>query len=212
MDPNCAAHDGAEPVDPRIQRTRRMLSDALEKLLLTKEFEAISVGEIAASAGVNRATFYDHYPDKYQLLQCVVGSRFNQFLTERQVCFEAVCASTMKPIVLALCDYLTAALAGPCGRERALTPQVELTVIKVIRRLVLNGLERGKPETTIPLGMIASAGSWAIYGAVREWLDVPNRPAPERVFEHIVTLVTPMFESALGPAHAGQADYSSNKA
>jgi AcrR family transcriptional regulator len=59
--------------DPRILRSRRMLMDALAKLLMKKEFEDISVQEIADDATLNRATFYLHYPDKNALLQAMQG-------------------------------------------------------------------------------------------------------------------------------------------
>ena len=56
---------------PRIVRSRRMLMDAFVKLLSKKEFEDISVQEIADEATLNRATFYLHYPDKNALLQAM---------------------------------------------------------------------------------------------------------------------------------------------
>src|ERR1700677_4733063 len=67
-------------VDPRILRTRKLLQQALAKLMEKKEFDAISVQDIAEQATINRATFYDHYPDKFALLECTVGSRFNELL------------------------------------------------------------------------------------------------------------------------------------
>ena len=48
----------AETTDPRILRSRRMLMDALARLLMKKEFEDVSVQEIADEATLNRATFY----------------------------------------------------------------------------------------------------------------------------------------------------------
>ena len=54
--------------DPRILRSRRMLMEALSKLLRKKEFETISVQEIAEEATLNRNTFYLHYPNKTALL------------------------------------------------------------------------------------------------------------------------------------------------
>ena len=60
--------------DPRIRRTRQLLQGALQSLLLTRSFEEISVQEIAEAATVNRATFYDHYTDKFALLDALVGS------------------------------------------------------------------------------------------------------------------------------------------
>jgi len=47
----------AEGIDPRILRSRRMLMEALRNLLDRKEFDDISIQEIADEAGLNRATF-----------------------------------------------------------------------------------------------------------------------------------------------------------
>ena len=65
-----------ETTDPRILRSRRMLMEALARLLIKKEFEDISVQEIADEATLNRATFYLHYPDKNALLQAMTGIPF----------------------------------------------------------------------------------------------------------------------------------------
>ena len=53
--------------DLRIRRTHKLLQDALIELIAEKGFDAITVGEIAERAMVNRATFYRHYQDKYDL-------------------------------------------------------------------------------------------------------------------------------------------------
>ncbi len=55
--------------DPRIQRTENLLQDALVELTAERGFDAITVGDIAERAGVNRATFYRHYQDKYDLVE-----------------------------------------------------------------------------------------------------------------------------------------------
>src|ERR1700679_947899 len=66
----------AEATDPRILRSRRMLMEALLRLLDRKEFDDISVQEIADEATLNRATFYLHYADKNALLQAMTKSPF----------------------------------------------------------------------------------------------------------------------------------------
>src|ERR1700674_4969500 len=71
-----ALEPAAETTDPRIQRSRRMLMESLYRLLTKKEFEDISVQEIADEATLNRATFYLHYADKNALLQAMTESRF----------------------------------------------------------------------------------------------------------------------------------------
>src|ERR1017187_5874961 len=101
------ATSAGETVDPRIRRTRQLLQQALEKLLETKEFDRISVQDIADQATVNRATFYDHYTDKSALLVAMVGCRFHQLLAEREVQFDGTCAAALKALVLAVSEYLT---------------------------------------------------------------------------------------------------------
>jgi AcrR family transcriptional regulator len=55
-------------IDPRIERTREMLRNALMALIQEKGFDAISVQDITERARLNRATFYLHYRDKQDLL------------------------------------------------------------------------------------------------------------------------------------------------
>lgn len=49
------------------RRTKKQIQDAFLKILEGTSFEAITVGEIAKEAKINRGTFYLHYKDKYDL-------------------------------------------------------------------------------------------------------------------------------------------------
>lgn len=57
-----------EQTDLRIRRTHKFLQEAIIELITEKGFEAITVGDIAERAMINRATFYRHYQDKYDLV------------------------------------------------------------------------------------------------------------------------------------------------
>src|ERR1700746_2063610 len=85
--------------DPRILRSRRMLMDALARLLIKKEFEDISVQEIADDATLNRATFYLHYPDKNALLQAMTEARFRDLIERRSISFTD-CYGALRAIAL----------------------------------------------------------------------------------------------------------------
>jgi AcrR family transcriptional regulator len=139
------ANSTCETVDPRIRRTRQLLQQALEKLLETKEFDKISVQDIADLATVNRATFYDHYTDKSALLVAMVGCRFHQLLAEREVQFDGTCASALKALVLAVSEYLTR-MQGPEG-TRQLQPHMESAMIAAVRHILLEGLRQHPPKT-----------------------------------------------------------------
>jgi len=191
-----------EPVDPRIRRTRQLLQQALSTLLETKDFEKISVQDIAEAATLNRATFYDHYPDKFALFEYMVDARFNVLLSERGIAFdggESTCYAALKSIVLCVCDYLAATPRLDCDRQRQMEPHLESAVIAVVRKKIINGLERHPSESKVSLEMIATTASWAIYGAAKEWVHTPNRCASEEVTEMVMTLVSPILAPILGP-------------
>lgn len=54
--------------DQRIRRTQRSLSQALIALTLERGYDAVTIRDITARAGVGYATFFRHYPDKETLL------------------------------------------------------------------------------------------------------------------------------------------------
>ncbi len=54
--------------DRRIAKTREAIFQAFISLIGEKNFESITINEIADRANVNRGTIYFHYSDKYDLL------------------------------------------------------------------------------------------------------------------------------------------------
>ena len=67
-------------------RTDRDINEAFLKLLQVKAFEKITVGDIIAEAMVNRSTFYQHYPDKYAVLETLQKQYLELFLEQlRQI-------------------------------------------------------------------------------------------------------------------------------
>jgi AcrR family transcriptional regulator len=187
-------------MDPRVRRTRQLLQEALEKLLETRAFETLSVQDITDAATLNRATFYDHYPDKFALLECMAASRFHDLLNKRGVKFDGTCETALKAIVLGVCDYLGGLPALECERQRQLEPHLESAIIAVVRGMVLQGLERHAPGPAASPEMVATTVSWAIYGGAKEWLRTPNRPASEQAASTVMMLVTPIFSAAVPAA------------
>src|SRR5262245_11473787 len=54
--------------DLRAKRTDKLLLSALLELTVEKGFPAVTVSDLTKHAGINRATFYRHYQDKFDLL------------------------------------------------------------------------------------------------------------------------------------------------
>ena len=187
---------GGESVDPRVLRSRHMLHDALLRLLAQKEFEKISIQEITDTAGLNRATFYDHYPDKDSLLRCVVGDRFQKLLDRRNVRF--TCAEALRALILGVCDYLLEVPTTPCGGH-SLPPSMQSAIIAIVRGHLMQGLRLHHAEDLAQLSpkgdLVASAAAWSIYGAASEWVKMPDRRPAEEIAVDIEELVSPIMSS-----------------
>jgi AcrR family transcriptional regulator len=182
--------------DPRTRRTRQLLHSALWKLVQSKSFDEISVQDITEAASVNRATFYDHYADKFALLEAMVASSFQALLQGRNLNFDGECPEAVSAIVLATCDYLSQAHRGPTSeRQRAFVPLIDGAMTAAIREVVIQKMEAFAFESALPTEMIATTVSWAIYGAVKQWFSTPNRAPPEEIVGTVLYLVMPIFES-----------------
>ena len=58
--------------DRRIQKTRKLLQEALIELVAEKGYESIAIQELLDRANVGRSTFYAHFQDKEQLLRSIL--------------------------------------------------------------------------------------------------------------------------------------------
>ncbi|OXX83498.1 TetR/AcrR family transcriptional regulator [Paraclostridium bifermentans] len=56
-------------MDRRILKTRSVIKKSLTSLMKEKPFDKITIKDITDKANINRATFYLHYMDKYDLLE-----------------------------------------------------------------------------------------------------------------------------------------------
>jgi AcrR family transcriptional regulator len=188
------AEKPAGNIDPRVKRTHLLLRQALEELLKKKEFDKISVQDITDAATLNRATFYDHYPDKYALLECMVAHRFTDLLEVRGVRFDGGCGSALRAMVLGVCDYL----AGMPGQElkQTMQPHMEGAVISVVTQMIRAGMEQHSPPTGVSSSMLAAILSWAIFGAAKDWVRNPDRCPSEAMADRVMTLLGPVFSAA----------------
>jgi AcrR family transcriptional regulator len=59
---------GEQPKDRRVEKTQRLLRDALVSLIHEKSYDSIAVKEILERANVGRSAFYAHFHDKDALL------------------------------------------------------------------------------------------------------------------------------------------------
>ena len=199
--------------DPRQRRTRRLLQDALRKLLQEKPFEEILVQDITDAATVNRATFYDHYTDKFTLFEAMVAADFHELLKERNIRFDGTCPGAIEAIVLAVGDYLKEIHRSKkqCTNQGSFGPLLDSAVTRAIRIVVLDGVAKRATRTRVSHEVLASTISWAIYGTTREWFYSKKRPTVDEIVSLVVGIVRPAFEGGVSKGYVGGSPIGRNR-
>ena len=182
----------AETTDPRILRSRQMLMNALAKLLNQKEFNDISVQEIADEATLNRATFYLHYPDKNALLQAMTGARFRELIARRGLSFSD-CDEALRAIALGVCDYLAETTGCPTQLTKM---SLEGSIIPVVEDMFREGAANHPPAPGTDPELLATTAAWAIFGAAKRWYQTPGRVPAEEMASRIAAIVKPFLLTA----------------
>lgn len=151
-----------QKVDPRVIRTRNSILSAFRSLLEQKSFEAISVQMITETAQVNRATFYAHFSDKYELLDVTIAELFLEEIEKRTLNMCHYSPENLKNLILALCQFLSR-LHHDCPQPH---PQfdslAEAQIKQQLFALFSKWLSDANPK--IPAELPATVATWAIYG------------------------------------------------
>jgi len=182
----------AEKLDPRVKRTRNLILRAFESLLAEKGFETISVQDVTDKAEVNRATFYAHFHDKYELLDYSISQMFRQEIEKRTLNACHYTPDNLRNLILAVCDFLSnmhSECAQPHQQFESLT---EGTIKNILFELLSYWLKQTgtKISTDIP----ATVATWAIYGLASHYSHMKKRPALEKFVDEALPLVAVNLE------------------
>lgn len=67
-------------MDRRVRKNQTAIMNAFVQLVSEKEFDKITINEIAERADVNRGTVYSHYSDKYDLLEKYIDNQLTHLM------------------------------------------------------------------------------------------------------------------------------------
>lgn len=178
-----------EKIDPRVRRTRGLLEQAFMEVVAEKGFQAMSVQDITERAGVNRATFYAHFPDKYALLDYTVRQGFRQELEKRMLNVCTFSTDNLQALIVAVCEYISVA-SSHCNPPSQQFESVMETQVKVqIQELIEKWIDN--LSTDVDPKLAATATSWAIYGLAMQWNRDKNkkRPSAETFADQVLPLI-----------------------
>jgi AcrR family transcriptional regulator len=179
-------------VDKRILRTRQWLSKAFLELLEEKGLQKMTVQDITDRANVNRATFYAHYEDKYDLFNAILDHSFQQKLASKIPAMAEFNLGNLRVLILAVIEYLGQLNAIYAKAEVDPGPVIETRIQTKINELLLEWLRKTQPSqmkwSSTP-DITASMVSWAIFGAGWMWSRDRSKYSAEYVADNTLLLI-----------------------
>ncbi|HJS18334.1 MAG TPA: TetR/AcrR family transcriptional regulator [Anaerolineales bacterium] len=178
-----------EKLDPRVKRTRSLLEHSFMEVVAEKGFHSVSVQDITEKAGVNRATFYAHFPDKYALLDYSVRQGFRQELEKRTLNVCTFSMENLRALIITVCEFISIA-SSHCNPPSQQFESVMETQIKgQVQELIQNWIE--KLGTDVDPKIAATATTWAIYGLAMQWSrdKSKKRPSAEGFADQVLPLI-----------------------
>ncbi|MDO3675416.1 TetR/AcrR family transcriptional regulator [Paenibacillus ehimensis] len=187
--------------DPRVIRTRRLLQDAFASLIQEKNFESITVRDITERATVNRATFYAHFADKFEILESKLTESFMTIINRRISGHEILNEETIRSIFLAVCDFHEN-LSTMCKRSyKPLGPVFEIQIKEKIQTVLLSFIDKDRVLSSPDAQLINTASimlSWGMYGAAYAWNNEGRRLNAESFVKQTMPLVMNGAKALLG--------------
>ena len=184
-----------EKLDPRVKRTRSLILQSFTEILPEKGFHAISVQDITHKAGINRATFYAHFTDKYQLLDRSIQLLFREEIEKRMLDACHYSDENLKALIIMVCEFISNANAHCAPSDPQFESLVEAQAKKQLQGLLQVWLE--KEGLTVNPKTAATAASWAIYGLALQWSHDKSRerPSAEKFAEQVLPLIAPTLKT-----------------
>lgn len=180
--------------DPRVKRTRQLLLDAFIAVLEERHsIHSISVQEIAERATVNRATFYAHFEDKYELLDSIIREQFQQEVASKLPPGSRWGVNTLRVLIEEVFDFLREVQSRRQPTDTQFEPLVERAVqqelseflVSWLKQAPTSGMRRQVPRETMALVM-----SWAMFGAAVQWNSGAKTTTKEQMVNYVLTMIT----------------------
>ncbi len=161
-------------MDRRVLRTRKVLYAALLELMMKRDYNDITVSDIADCADVGRATFYLHYKDKDDLLASNLEGMFVEIAERiRPLLHQAIMGGQPLPSIIIfnevdqnapLYQMILSGQGGSVVWHRLYQTVIDLYE-EVIQALIVGG------DSPIEVGLLAHYAAGSLLSSIKWWLD-----------------------------------------
>jgi len=190
--------------DLRVRRTRMALQKAMIELTVEKGFAGLTVGDICERAMVNRATFYRHYQDKYDLLERFMYAAYElTYAGEQAPAPRGSAASGGEQSASGLVKLLDHVRKFAGFYQVIIGPKGEPGFAHRVQEYIAQRLRTEAPEQRahdprlLPLDLNLSYASHAGIGVIRWWVEHTEQYTPEQVATWLNQLTTASLSLSL---------------
>ena len=168
--------------DPRVLRTRKLLIDSFVSIMNQKKIESITIKDITDEATVNRATFYAHFQDKYDLMDAVISETVLENIEKRINSTEVLNEQTITKLFLIVTEYLLLAESECKINIETYRSPVEQRIKQILEMVLLTGYRNKYPKEDVKTLEISSAFlAWGIHGAAVHWKTHSNKSGEQYI-------------------------------
>lgn len=166
----------ARRLDRRVQRTRKLLRDAMMALILEEGYDALSIQDITDKANLGRATFYLHFKDKDELLMDVMDQFMEDILVQVPQLAEIQWHLEDTKNIAKLFDFaaehydLYRILTISSGAITA-SRQLHQTIASNIKTCIQKEIDESGDQPIIPVEFIANHFAGSLLSIMYWWLD-----------------------------------------
>ncbi|WP_188455338.1 TetR/AcrR family transcriptional regulator [Virgibacillus oceani] len=179
--------------DPRILRTRKLIMDAFIELSNKKEFKDITIKDITTEAMINRATFYYHFKDIYDLLDKVLSEVLLVNLSIQDYEKSKLTEEALISTFIAITNFQVS-LSNRCHRgyedtiARIIRDQLEVIYFKLL-------VKQHPSDNEEALKHMSTMLSWGIYGLSVEWRRNSSTKRPEEYIKSAIPFIMSGIDS-----------------
>lgn len=183
----------AKHVDPRVRRTRKLLQQAFIELFQEKGFSAISIQDITERATVNRATFYAHFTDKYDLMDSIIREEFQRAVTDQLPSDSGWNITSLRALIRATFGFLDQ-FHHACKPTNTPFPLMERAIQQELADMLFAWLKLAPAGSAtrrrVPAKTLASVLSWAIFGTAVQWSHSERTASIEEMTNQVLLVLS----------------------
>lgn len=168
-------------------KTKILLCNALVELLQEKPFEKIKLNEICEKAMVHKTTFYNHFQDKYELLNYIIHEIQKTILTKINDNGDII-----KYYLDLAKEYITNIKENAKFYKAILTSNQNGICTSIVYNIFINDVKEKirLQETDIPINYVSIFYVNAVFSVITEWVSTGMKDTEQDMIHYIEKLIT----------------------